>query len=96
MADHRLKGAFIILGSVLRIFVFIYVVRLFLVKEGFENIHSFPEDPITTCPANNVIITQLISIGNGTSITPQYKFGCYPDGVTNVNTLLIPLRCMYL
>jgi hypothetical protein len=86
MADHRLKGALIILGSVLCLFIFIYILRS-LVKEGFEDIHSFPEMPTTVCPANNVIIAQLISLGNGTNIPPQYNFGCYPDGITNVNIL---------
>ena len=87
MADYRVKGAIIILGSVVSFFVFIYVVRLFLLKEGFENIHSFPDNPISTCPVNTVLVNQLINNGNGTSITPQYNFACYPDGVTNVNTV---------
>ena len=41
--DLRLKGAIILLGTVTVFFIFIYVIRFFFLKEGFEGQKQFTE-----------------------------------------------------
>ena len=83
------------LGFFMLIFIFLYIARiLFRLKtEGFETIFSVAPANKTFpnfCGVDETMIYQLISLGipaSGTTAATSdtFKYGCYSEGVTNVD-----------
>lgn len=78
--DLRFEGAIILFGTVICFFTFIFLLRMYFVKEGFEVVQKNSDNP--KCPANNVMVIQSIS-------ETTNNVACYPDGLVNVDKVFM-------
>jgi hypothetical protein len=81
--DLKFQGAMILFGTVICFFVFIFVLRIYFLNEGFEVIQKNTENP--KCPASHVMVIQSIS-------EKKNNVACYPDGLVNVDKVFMDVN----